>query len=132
MSKFIDTSAFYALLDADDANHEQASRVWVADVDSGEVLITTNYVVVETCAVAHRRLGVPVLRRFMEDILPAVSVQWVDERVHDQGTSAVLMSTRRGPNIVDCVSFALIRALDVTQVFTFDQHFRDQGFECIP
>jgi len=132
MSIFLDTSAFYALLDADDKNHT-ASKQSAAELRRiGERLLTSNYVVVETCALLHRRLGLDALRTFVEDDLPNVSIHWIDLRLHACGVNAVLMSSKGGPNLVDCVSFALMRELGVTNVFTFDRHFADQGFNCLP
>ena len=46
---FIDTSAFYAVLDAEDEVHAQARVGWLGLIRDGKPLVTSNYVCVETC-----------------------------------------------------------------------------------
>ncbi|MDN3514931.1 MAG: PIN domain-containing protein [Candidatus Brocadia sp.] len=43
MRIFVDTSAFFALLDRDDANHKKAKEAWNKMLNPENVLITTNY-----------------------------------------------------------------------------------------
>ena len=75
---FVDTSAFYAVLDRDDARHARAKRAWHKLLEGGEhAAITTNYVVVETVAIAQNRLGVQAVRTFVDDVLAPVSVEFV-------------------------------------------------------
>ena len=59
MSTFVDTSAFYALLVANDVGHEAAKRTLDRLLAGGQRLVTSNYVVVETCALLQNRLGLP-------------------------------------------------------------------------
>ena len=132
MTVFVDTSGLYSLLDADEKNHVAAGNTWVALLESGQRLFTTNYIVVETCSILHRRLGIPAVRRFLEDILPAILVDWVDITIHTAGVNSVLVSSRRGPSLVDCISFIAMRRFGITTAFTFDDHFRRQGFDCRP
>jgi predicted nucleic acid-binding protein len=131
VTTYVDTSAFLALVDLDAREHHTAGRIWTELLDNDDRLITCNYVIVETCALLHKRCGVSALRAFLEDILPAVLVEWVDVPLHNAGISGLLMSSRKGPNIVDCVSFAAMRKLAVTDAFTFDRHFSDQGFRML-
>ncbi|MDO8586338.1 MAG: PIN domain-containing protein [Armatimonadota bacterium] len=131
MSAFVDTSAFIALLIAEDEHHRTAGKIWQRLVASDEQLVTSNYTLVETCALLHRRSGISTVRTFIEDLLPVVLVQWVDVELHTTGVGGMLTSGNRGPSIVDCVSFALMRKLKLRQVFTFDRHFREQGFDLV-
>jgi len=47
---FIDTSAFLAILNEDDKNHLAARKLWNKLLDSENVLISNNYVLVESFA----------------------------------------------------------------------------------
>ncbi len=132
MSAFVDTSAFVALLISGDKNHSSARNAWSILRARNEALVTTDYVILETCAVIHKRFGVEPVRRFVEDIIPAILTEWVDVNTQLAGVSGVLMSGRRGPNMVDCVSFAAMRKLNIRSAFTFDPHFRQQGFTIMP
>jgi uncharacterized protein len=128
MRLFVDTSAFYALIDADDINHEDAGRAWPRILVPENTLLSSNYVLVESFALIQNRLGIPAVRTFQEDILPVVSVEFVDPAVHRSGLASLLSSARRGLSLVDCVSFEIMRTLGIKEAFAFDPHFKEQGF----
>ena len=132
MSTFIDTSGVLAVLDGDDRFHEEASEVWAELVRSQEPLFTTNYAVVELTAVVQRRLGMTAVGRLCDSFVPGMAVVFVDATVHDRAVSALLAASRRPLSLVDCTSFAIMRGLGISRVFTFDHHFAEQGFEAIP
>ena len=68
---FIDTSAFYALMDRSDSYHQSASKLWAHMLDKGYYLKTSNYVTVETLALLQNRLGFEAaddqLKYYMEE-----------------------------------------------------------------
>jgi uncharacterized protein len=125
---FVDSSAFIALLDADEEKHVDALAQWQAPLDNDEVLLTNNYVLVEMLALLHRRGGMAVVHRFIEDIVPLVSIEWIQPSLHNAAITGLMMSGRSGPNIVDCASFAVMHQLGISQVFTYDRHFEELGF----
>ena len=57
MIVYVDTSAFFALLDAEESHHRAALKRATALFDEEASLVTSNYVVVETCALLQRRIG---------------------------------------------------------------------------
>jgi predicted nucleic acid-binding protein len=132
MSIFIDTSGFIAMLDADDAFHAIATKTWTNILTSQETLATTNYVLVETCALVQNRLGTHAVKLFQEDVVPVLSIQWIDKTMHYAAISVMLSIGRKKLSLVDCVSFAAMRLLEIPTVFTFDKHFKEQEFNCIP
>lgn len=125
---FVDTSALIALLDADDRHHGRAKRTWKKLLESGDRLISTNYVLVEAFALAQSRMGSEASRAFEESFFPFMAVEWIDRATHAAGVSAVLVAGRKKLSLVDCVSFEVMRRLAIRQVFCFDRHFREQGF----
>ncbi|PKL48767.1 MAG: VapC toxin family PIN domain ribonuclease [Nitrospira bacterium HGW-Nitrospira-1] len=131
MTVFFDTSAFLAILNKDDANHQNAKRFWKELVYLENILITNNYVLVESLALIQRRLGMEPLRVFQEDVLPLINIEWIDKAVHEAGISALLTASRKKLSLVDCVSFEVMRNLGIRKVFAFDPHFEEQGFEVI-
>lgn len=131
MSVFVDTSALFAVLDADDQFHQRARAVWTNFLERGEDLITTSYVLIETFALVQHRLGMEAVRILEEDILPVIHVQWVTEADHWAGVIALLSANRRQLSLVDCVSFLIMQRLNLKTAFTFDPHFTEQGFEVL-
>lgn len=131
MAVFIDTSAFFSVLDADDGNHLTAARVWTHLLDEREDLVTSNYVLLECFALLQRRLGLEAARVFQADVVGVLQVRWVDEQLHAAGIAALLTAGRRQLSLVDCVSFELMRRLRLLTAFAFDQDFVEQGFKCL-
>jgi predicted nucleic acid-binding protein len=127
---FVDTSAFLAVLDSSDHNHSTALQRLQYLVANHIPMMTSNYVVVETCALLQRRIGLSALRVFREEVLPAVDVKWVSERQHEIGLVSLVRSDRRKLSLVDCVSFEMMRDSDLRSAFAFDKHFSGEGFEC--
>lgn len=132
MTVFVDTSAFYAVFDRDDANHSRAKPVWERLLREQATLLTNNYVVIETSALLQHRLGVAALRAFLEDVVPLLQLDWISEHRHKAGAEAVLAGSRRKLSLVDCISFQTMREHGVRTAFCFDRLFREQGFEVVP
>jgi predicted nucleic acid-binding protein len=129
---FIDTSAFYAILDRDDSCHAAARYTWNHLLDSRAPLLTTNYVLLETTAILQRRIGLAAVRTLQEDIIPVLTVDWVTPSRHNAALAAVMTANRRDLSLVDCVSFQVMREAGVRDGFAFDQHFIEQGFRLLP
>ena len=132
MSVFVDTSAFLALLDRDDEHHEAAQDTLEELASRDENLVTNNYVLLETFALTQHRLGLKAARTFQENFFPLLDIEWVDEQSHMTGVTGVLTAARRKLSLVDCVSFDIMRRLGIREAFTFDKHFKEQGFQCLP
>ena len=128
---FIDTSAFYAVLDADDEVHAQARVEWTGLIRDGGPLVTSNYVCVETCALVQARLGMDAVRVLFDDMLPIVTVVMLDETLHTNAIATLLGANRRNLSLVDCTSFAVMRQRGTVRAFAFDQHFAEQGFQLV-
>jgi predicted nucleic acid-binding protein len=129
MNVFCDTSAFYAALSQTDCNHESA----VHDLerlmqDDATRFYTSNYVVVESCALIRNRLGNDALRDFLENLLPMAAVLWIDQKAHMAATEAMLSHGKNGPSLVDCSSFAIMRENGLQKALAYDKHFSTRKF----
>lgn len=132
MIYYIDTSALLAILDADDKNHVKAKQQWTDLVLAEATLVCSDYVLVESLALIQHRIGLMAVKVFHEDIFPLLTVEWVDESIYQSGITSVLIAARRDLSLVDCISFEVMRRLGIQSVFTFDKHFKEQGFLCLP
>jgi predicted nucleic acid-binding protein len=128
VTAFVDTSAFYAVLDRDDDNHASAKAIWGRLLDNRAELFTNNYVLLETYALLQNRLGVAALRAFQQDAVLLLEVDWISAERHHAAVEAALVAHRRKLSVVDCASFQTMREHGVNVAFCFDEHFREQGF----
>lgn len=128
MTVFVDSSAFYAMLDRNDDNHASAKAIWGRLLNSRAALLTNNYVLLETCALLQNRLGMAALRAFQQEAVPLLNVDWISAGRHRSAVEAALAAQRRRLSVVDCSSFQTMREQGVDVAFCFDDHFREQGF----
>jgi predicted nucleic acid-binding protein len=126
MSVFVDTSALFALLDEDDANHSAANTA-LRNLE-GEDLVTHAYVMVEALALTGRRLGWAAVERLVDRILPVVSVLLVDVPVHEAALRAFRDAGTNRVSFVDRTSFAFMLAQRLDTAFAFDADFETAGF----
>ena len=132
MRVFVDSSAFLALINSNDQNHEIAKRIWEKLLqENSHQLFCSNYVVVETVAILQNRFGLPAVILFQQNILPIFETLLINETTHQAAIAALLNANRRHLSLVDCSSFVLTRHLGLDAVFAFDQHFVEQGFVCL-
>ncbi len=126
---FADTSAWYALFVATDPRHSQAASVYERLRSSGAVWSTTDWVLIETAALLHRRVGAIPASEVLNSLMnnTQISVLWMDETL---GRLALerFQSLRGKASLVDCGSFLAMERLRLKTAFAFDQDFTDQGF----
>lgn len=84
MNVFVDTSAFLAILNADDDFHQQAAVIWIDLLNSQARLITNSFVPVEAYALIQNRLGLDAVRTLAKDIIPLFEVKWIDNLLYQQ------------------------------------------------
>lgn len=132
MTTFADTSALYAVLDADDEFHDRGIETWSSLLSEEETVVTSNYVLVETFALVQARLGMDAVRALADRLLPVVRTICVTEADHRAAIQAMISADRRNLSLVDCSSFVVMRRLGLRSAFTFDADFGAQGFESIP
>jgi predicted nucleic acid-binding protein len=129
---FLDTSGLFALLDSDDRFYNQACDAWEHWITQGLTFLTSSYVVLETSALVRRRLGMSPLQILHTHVLLPVEIKWISEALHQKAVANLMTANRRQLSLVDCTSFVFMRDLDLHHVFTFDKHFAEQGFTCVP
>ncbi len=132
MSVYLDTSAFYAIVDSSDANHQTAAAMWQRLLRDKEDLWTSSFALTETLALFHNRLGTNVVRRFVDDNLPVVRIHWVEQVMYATALGAMLaIPGRRGPSLTDCAGLEVMRLLRTRRVFAYDQHYADLGLDVL-
>jgi len=129
---FVDTSAFYAAMDATESNHAP-SLDWFRRADQEEwSLLTHNYVAHETWALLQARLGCSAVERWERVLLARCEIVWVDAMLHSLGASRCRQAKARRLSLTDCVSIELMRREGVRFALAYDDHFRSEGIDLPP
>ena len=129
---FVDTSALYALVSTLDFKYHTALSAWENLVQSDVLMITNNYVLVESFSLVQHRLGIEAARDLDRKIVPLLQLDWIGEQQHASIVKDVIAANRRPLSLVDCSCFESMRRLGIEKVFTFDDHFREHGFDIVP
>jgi len=129
---FVDTSAFYASLHAEDEHHSKAERVLQEFREAGMKLITTNYVLLESASLIQRRKDFVTARGFLAEATETLEIIWVDEVLQHKAVTIGSEAKARGLSLVDCTSFAAMRQAGIRRALAFDSHFKQHGFEVVP
>lgn len=122
----IDTSAIYALISASDNFHQKARRTYGDLVDRGSELYTTSYILVETSALVHHRLGFQALKTFIESIQDIFNIHWIDRTTHSEAWKLMVARSGGGLSLVDWTTVLIVRKLNAS-VFAFDEDFIQEG-----
>ena len=128
---FVDTSAILALLSASDTAHTRAVTVFDRLRAETDPLVTISYVMVETYALLHRRMGRRAVTRFREDFAPLLEVIWIGNEDHELALDFMLQTDDANLSLVDAASLVVIGHERISRVFTFDKHFRRPGLEIL-
>jgi uncharacterized protein len=133
-SVFVDTSAFVALRNAAEAEHERARAALSELLTEGAALYTSNYVFSETYTALMVRVGrgeaIEWGRRFRAS--GAIELVRLDEDVESDAWAILERHGDKEWSYVDATSFALIEREGNGEAFAFDAHFDQRGLRVHP
>ena len=120
MSVFVDTSVWYAAGDRGDRSNGIAKRI----LKTGDPLITSDHVLVESWMLFRHRLGRPAAEGFWEGIrLGAAVVEAVTSADLEVAWSIGESYRDHDFSIIDRTSFAIMQRLGVHRVASLDSDF---------
>lgn len=120
MSLFVDTSIWYAAADTSDRSNERAKAV----LRSGEPLVTTDHVLVETWMLLHHRLNRRAAERFWDGLRSGIAPIETVTAADLEAARQIGASWRdQDFSIVDCTSFAVMCRMGIERAASLDNHF---------
>jgi predicted nucleic acid-binding protein len=120
LSRFVDSSAWYAAADEGDLSNARAREILAA----GEPLVTTDHVLVETWLLLHHRLGRAAAERFWEGLRAgAAAIELVLAADLEAAWAIGEAFPDQDFSITDRTSFAVMERLGVHRVASFDDDF---------
>lgn len=127
---FVDTSAWYALIDKDDAHHEAAWELFPALLTNFEGLTTSNHVIGEAYTLVSSSLGHRKAWEFMKLVSESRRLErlFTPENLEKEAYALLRKYADQDFSFVDATSFIWMRVLKLRDAFAFDRHFRVMGF----
>ncbi len=131
---FVDTSAWMALADKDDANHKKAAAVYPSLLKIQKGLITSNLIIAETYVLLLNELGHHAAMDFLERIKASPRISRIYSNDDIEGDAVEILEKYDDQNFsyADAVSFVIMKRQKIGKAFCFDKHFTTAGFESIP
>ena len=130
LNVFVDTAAWIALLNANDALHAQAQQVMRTLRHQNTHLVTTEFVLLEVADA----LSAPSVRSrtvtFIEGLrqLPILRVVPASQDLLTEGWALYGQRPDKDWGLTDCTSFVVMTQEQISQAFTSDHHFEQAGF----
>lgn len=134
---FVDTSAWDAIADAGDPNHEMA-LLFNDEIADRCQLVVTNYVLDELYTLLLMNIGYQRTVDFKRklDVLAQegiLMIIWVSEDVATEAWNAFeQFNVDKQWSFTDCVSYVVMKQREITEAFGFDHHFAQMGFVRLP
>ena len=130
-SVFVDTSAWYAVMNQHDAHHQRAQHFLKTHTGT---FLTTNYVITETANLILLRLGATLALKFLETIGQSqlVEVIYLSPEHHERTVALFAQWAEKGLSVTDCSSLLIMQEHQLTHAFCFDRDFIRAGLLCVP
>lgn len=129
---FIDTSAFFPLVNDRDRGHRLARTIHARVIAERRRVITSNFVLAETHALLlnriDRRIALRTVQRILAGTTTVVRVGVEDE---DRALDILTRYTDKDFSYTNATSFAVMERLGIGTAFTFDHHFGQYGFQAL-
>jgi predicted nucleic acid-binding protein len=131
---FVDTGAYLARFHKADQRYQQACKAWGQIEKQQRIVITSHHVIDELATLLARRTDYGFSARKIGQIYASqrVLIERSSEADEQMALAFFQKYADQKVSFTDCISFAMMKRLQIRQVFTFDYHFALAGFEVFP
>ena len=131
---FVDTAGWVACADSADPAHTRCREARDAALESGHILLTTDFVADESLTLIRFRLGLAAADTWWQQVDRSPRLRWerVDADRFERARLLFFQYRDKDFSFADCTSFAVMRELRLTHAITTDGHFRQMGFQVLP
>lgn len=131
---FVDTGAWVALADEDDAYHNDVIAIYPGLLKSSRALVTTNLIVAESYVIIRNELGHQAAIRFLEGVnaSPRITKVYSTEEIEREAEDVLRRYNDQDFSYSDSISFAVMKRQKIKKALSFDKHFQTMGFVRIP
>ena len=130
---FVDSSAFYALADRQDASHRPAMQRWEALVKAKQPLVSSLAVAAETATLIRRWIGFDAAQAWLDQLdrarlVRAVELVFLAEREYALARDLYHRLAQPKLSFTDALSFSVMTLRGIKTCFGFDEDFLIAGF----
>ena len=122
------------MADAADPAHQASRRERDSCLQSGGVLVSTDYVIDETLTLIRVRLGLRAAAEWWAQIDASSRIRWerIDASRAEKARTRFFEWTDKDFSFTDCTSIVVMEELGLAEALTTDRHFSQAGFETVP
>lgn len=127
---FVDTSGWIGLVNTGDSLHEAATRAYHSKYIEGCLFVTHKGIMLETgngLSALRLRSSALGLKRKLEKS-ERVEILEIDHDLYEAGWRLFAERPDKVWGIVDCISFELMKRMNINEALTADRHFEQAGF----
>jgi predicted nucleic acid-binding protein len=119
------------MIDRRDAHHQRTVTLVGQLVRRKARLLTTDYVVDESCTLAKARAGSAMALRLLDLIggTAALDLEWIGSERFRRAEVRFRSQPDQSFSFTDCTSFAVMSELGISEALSTDEHFLTAGFE---
>ena len=131
-SIFVDTSAWFALVDKRDDKHPLAHQFLTQEKSYG--CVTTNYIIDETLTLTSKKMGREEAFKIGQKLYAGqlAQVVQVTEDLQLKALDLIRQYHDKFFSFTDCTSFLVMKHLSIRKALSFDSDFKKAGFISLP
>ena len=131
---FIDSSAFYLIINKGERLHKIAKKTFNKIILDNDILVTSDYIIDETLTLVSRKWGKYYAIEFWDSIKNSdiLKVMKLSERQFYKTIDLFRKYKDHDFSFTDCSCFIMMNDLKINKVFTFDKHFLSFGLDGYP
>lgn len=130
-SIFVDTSGWIGLVNSADSLHDSATRLYHSKYVEGCLFVTHSGIMLETgnglSGLRLRLAGVAWKQKLEKS--DRVEIIEIDRAIYEADWRLFGDRPDKEWGIVDCISFELMKRLNILEAMTADRHFEQAGFK---
>lgn len=128
---FVDTSAFYALVDSKEPLHRPAQQFFR---ENQTALVTTNFIFAESLSLITKRLGKRIAVKFGGGLKNSriLRIAYLTAEHQERAWQIFCQQLDKDYDYIDCSCFVFMDGQRIKEAFTFDRHFQQRGYKMLP
>ena len=129
---FVDADAFIGVSISTDPHYRKSTNLFNRLLNSNEALITSWDVVDETATKLAKFSSKQTASKFLYFIKKSnIEIKFIDIGLYKRVLNFFMKQTSKNVSVTDCANMVIAKNLGVTTFFSFDRHYKKNGFKLL-